>query len=67
MYQYKYEKISVQVSGLGITEYKTKDYKQKIEQQAKEGWRYVGYIPTLQRGNGHIEEMDLIFEKEIVG
>lgn len=29
-----------------------------------EGWRYVGYIPTRQRRTGHIQELDLIFEKE---
>ena len=26
--------------------------------------RYVGYIPVKQRGTGHVQEMDLIFEKE---
>ena len=31
---------------------------------AKEGWRYIGFIPAIQRGTGHIEEMDLIFERE---
>ena len=64
MYQYEYEKISVHATGGSITEYKTKNYKNKIEQRAKEGWRYVGYIPILQRGNGYIEEIDLVFEKE---
>lgn len=29
------------------------------------GWRYVGYIPTKQRGTGHTQELDLIFEKVI--
>lgn len=43
---------------------KQKIIKNKIEQRAKEGWRYVGYIPILQRGNGYIEEIDLVFEKE---
>ena len=41
-----------------------RDYRAIIEKKAKEGWRYVGYIPTRQRGTGHIEEMDLVFEKE---
>ena len=39
---------------------KTPDYK-----KAAAGWRYVGFIPKAQRGTGHIEEMDLIFEKEV--
>lgn len=66
MYQYEYEKIYVEASGgFGITEYQTMKYKPIIEKRSKNGWRYVGFIPTLQRGNGYIEEMDLIFEKII--
>lgn len=66
MYQYEYEKIYVEVSGgIGITDYKTLNYKKIIENRAKNGWRYVGFIPVIQRGNGYIEEMDLIFEKNI--
>ena len=29
-----------------------------------DGWRYVGCIPTKQRGIGHTQEIDLIFELE---
>ena len=32
--------------------------------RGQKGWRYVGFIPTKQRGTGHIQEMDLIFEKK---
>ncbi|MBR4395277.1 MAG: DUF4177 domain-containing protein [Eubacteriaceae bacterium] len=28
------------------------------------GWRFVCIVPTTQRGTGHIEEMDLVFEKQ---
>lgn len=65
MYKYEYEKITTQVSGFGITEYKTIKHQKIIDQRASDGWRYVGYIPTLQRGNGYIEEMELVFEKYI--
>jgi len=65
MYKYEYEKVYVNVSGLGITEYKTSKYKSIIEKRSQDGWRYVGYIPILQRGNGYIEEMDFVFEKEV--
>ena len=41
------------------------DYRAEIEKRAADGWRYVGCIPTKQRGTGHTEEMDLIFEKEV--
>ena len=45
--------------------YSIEDYRSIISERAKEGWRYVGCIPTKQRGTGHIQEMDLIFEKEL--
>ena len=35
-----------------------------IDKYANDGWRYVGFVPVLQRGNGYIEEIELIFEKE---
>lgn len=36
-----------------------------IDKRAENGWRYVGCIPTKQRGTEHTKEMDLIFEKEV--
>ena len=45
--------------------YSIEDYRSIISERAKDGWRYVGCIPTKQRGTGHIQEMDLIFEKEL--
>ena len=39
-------------------------YKYSYE-KAKKGWRYVGFVPTIQRGTGHIQEMELGFEKEV--
>jgi len=41
------------------------DHREIINSRAKHGWRYVGYIPTRQRGTGHVQELDLIFEKEV--
>ena len=41
------------------------DYRSIINKRAEQGWRYVGYIPTKQRGTGHTQELDLIFKKEI--
>jgi len=68
MYKYEYEKISCNFGGFGAFNgnvYEIGDYQIIINDRAKKGWRYVGYIPTKQRGTGHIEELDLIFEKEI--
>ena len=68
MYKYEYEKIKSSFNGRGPlngNSYQLEEYQNIIHQRAIEGWRYVGYIPTRQRGTGHIEEMDLIFEKEV--
>ncbi len=66
MYIYEYERISSGLTGWGLSgnRYETEEYKKIITKRAAEGWRYVGFIPALQRGTGHIEEMDLVFEKE---
>lgn len=67
MYQYEYEKVICEFNGYGLFNgnvYGIDDYKSIIETRAKEGWRYVGYIPTKQRGTGHIQELELIFEKK---
>ena len=33
--------------------------------RAQDGWRFVCIVPVTQRGTGHIERMDLFFEKQI--
>ena len=66
-YEYEYEKVICELGGWGVFSgnvYGIEDYKTIIEERAKNGWRYVGFIPTKQRGTGHIQEMDLIFEKK---
>jgi len=45
--------------------YSIDDYRSVINKRAENGWRYVGCIPTKQRGTGHTQEMDLSFEKEV--
>ena len=64
MYVYQYHRMTTKVSGLGITEYRFEKLHDVINRYANEGWRYVGFVPVLQRGNGYIEEIELIFEKE---
>ncbi len=68
MYQYEYETVSCELGGWGFGSgniYEIDDYRSVIDKRAKEGWRFVGYIPTRQRGTGHVQKLDLIFEKEI--
>lgn len=68
MYTYEYEKIKCSFNGIGPFNgniYEIEDYKTIIEERSSKGWRYIGYIPTKQRGTGHIQELELIFEKQI--
>ena len=68
MYKYEYVTIRCDVSDWGFGSglvYEIEDYRAEIDKKAAEGWRYVGCIPTKQRGTGHTEEFDLIFEKEV--
>lgn len=67
MFRYEYEPVRCDCTGMGLFAgniYELEHYRELIDQRAKDGWRYVGYMPTKQRGTGHIEELDLIFEKE---
>ncbi|MDO4977978.1 MAG: DUF4177 domain-containing protein [Eubacteriales bacterium] len=36
-----------------------------IDKHARQGYRYVGYIPTVMSDYGKIKDMDLIFERDI--
>ena len=68
MYRYEYESVSYGFGGWGLGSgnvYTIEDYRAVIDRRAAEGWRYVGCIPTRQRGTGHTQEMDLIFEREV--
>ena len=64
MFIYKYHRMTTKVSGIGITDYRFENMRDVIDKYANDGWRYVGFVPVLQRGNGYIEEIELIFEKE---
>ncbi len=67
MYRYEYETVSCDFRGWGLGSgnvYRIEDYRSVIDKRAADGWRYVGFIPAKQRGTGHIQQMDLIFEKE---
>ncbi len=61
MYTYEYERIYAE----GIIRLKIENHRDVIIRRAEDGWRYAGYIPVKQNGDGMIMEMDLIFEKEL--
>lgn len=43
---------------------KSEEHRQVIDEYAQKGYRYVGYIPTLQTDYGKYKEIDLIFETD---
>ena len=47
--------------GIGL---ETDGHREIILRRGREGWRFAGWIPTLQQGQGYIAEIDLIFERE---
>ena len=68
-YKYEYEEIKTEVNGIGFMDGKIYemefDHREIINKRAENGWKYVGFIPTKQRGTGHIQTFDLIFEKQV--
>ena len=65
MYEYRY--IELQVGGGIFINNSNCAHRSLIEEQAKAGWRYVGFIPNCFTGNGGLKEIDLIFEREGTG
>ena len=59
----KYEYVSVHIGKLVGA--KSEEHRQIIDEYAKKGYRYVGYIPTVISDYGKIKDMDLIFEIDI--
>lgn len=59
----KYEYVSVQTGKLFCA--KSEEHRKIIDEYAKKGYHYVGYIPTIMSDHGKIYEMDLIFEMDI--
>lgn len=60
MYTYEYERIRC----TGVLGTKFEDHEEVAARRAESGWRYAGFIPAVQ-SRGFIEEIDLIFEKEL--
>lgn len=65
MYKYVYKRVKYNFDGWTPASgniYCLDEHQEIINTMAKKGYRYVGFIPVKQRGTGHIQEMDLIFE-----
>ena len=61
MYEYEY----VTVIGEGVMATKYREHREIIDRCAKDGWRYVGYVPVHLNGYGVPAQLDLIFEREV--
>jgi len=58
----KYEYVAVHCHGIVHTVFDT--HREIIDAYAARGYRYVGFIPTVQL-NGFITEVDLVFETDV--
>lgn len=56
----KYEFITIHTGKLFGA--KSEEHRKIIEEYAKKGYRYVGFIPTVMSDYGKINDMDLVFE-----
>jgi hypothetical protein len=43
---------------------KSQEHREIIEEKAREGYRYAGFVPTDISDYGKIRSMDLIFERD---
>lgn len=59
MKKYKYHKINIDQRMFAPD---SEDYREVIDTYAKQGYRYVGFIPSSIECDGLIVEIDLIFE-----
>ena len=63
MYEYQY--VTLYVGGGFWLNNAECEHRTIIDEQAANGWRYVGYIPTRFSGEGGNKEIDLIFERPL--
>ena len=62
MYEYQY--VELYTGGGFWIDNGTGAHREVIDREAREGWRYVAYVPLSFTSNGGIKSMDLIFERE---
>lgn len=59
----EYRYISLQTGGGFFMDNSAVSHRDIIDEQAAQGWRYVGYIPIAFTSYGGVKEIDLIFER----
>lgn len=58
----KYEYINISINNLIGA--KSEEHRKIIDEYAKKGYRYVGFVPTNISEYGKIKNIDLIFESD---
>jgi len=58
----QYEYVTVKIKKAGLWSYRYTQHRELIDEYAKKGYRYVGFVPTNLVGYGQMAEMDLVFE-----
>ena len=69
-YEYEFERLELSAGGyslFGGVGIHADGHREIICRRAREGWRYVGWLPTVQRATGHMEEIELVFERRKEG
>ncbi|MCT1796809.1 DUF4177 domain-containing protein [Helcococcus kunzii] len=61
MYRYEYVNLNREFNAFSND---FEEYRDIIEEYAKKGYRYAGFIPVKINNNGKITILDLIFEIE---
>ena len=61
MYEYKY--VTIKAKGVMVSEFRERQ--EVIDRYAADGWRYAGWIPTHIGAYGSMDQLDLIFEREV--
>ena len=62
MEKYVFERV-ICVTSAGGAKVAVDAHHRVINKSAEKGLRYIGWIPVLMDGYGHIKEIDLIFEE----
>ncbi len=62
MYEYKY--VNLYTGGGFFLDNSDAAHRELIDEQAKDGWRFVAAIPTSFTSNGGTKSLDLVFERK---
>ena len=69
MYEYDFVTLETQWgtgwSPFGGVQIDTVAHREVIQGKAREGWRFVCWIPAKQHATGQTDEIDLVFEREV--